>query len=80
MIYKTEGSTFNFLEIPVKRRFNEDDTVEKLLHDNILTLVVQLGNTLQLDLCLSANCCLNGRRGACTLEKRRVRKDSLRDV
>ena len=49
-------STFNFLEIPVKGRFNKDDTVEKLLHDNILTLVVQLGNALQLDLCLLVNC------------------------
>jgi len=47
--------------------FNEDDAVEKLLHDSVLALIVRLCNSLQLDLRLSVNRCLDGGRDACTL-------------
>src|SRR6266550_5646338 len=73
---KTQASSFHFLEISVECGFNEDDAVEKLLHDSVLALVVRLRNSLQFDLRLSVYRRLDVGRDTRTLSRRRVQKGS----
>jgi hypothetical protein len=62
-----ESSVIDLLEIAVKLRFDEDDSIEKLLHYFVFALSIRVTYRLELSFCLSVDCGLSIRCCARTL-------------